>query len=168
MKTHTIAALVAGLFLATDAMAQHHGHHHPPPPPAKPANAPAATEQPRTPIPPLTQADRDAAKPPAHGHSMHDTTVYSKVLFNRLEAFDAAPGAGLEWEGQATIGTDEHKLWLRSEGERVDGHTESADLEVLYGRPIARWWDLLAGVRHDFKPGASHDWEAISVAGLAT
>ena len=126
-----------------------------------------AAAQLRTPIPPLTAADREAARPPAHDHPVHDNTVQSKVLFNRLEAFDADHGNGLAWEGQAWIGTDTDKLWLRSEGERVDDRTESADLEVMYGRPIARWWDVVGGVRHDFKPGASQDWAAIGVVGIA-
>jgi len=121
----------------------------------------------RTPIPVLTDADREAARPPAHDHPVHDNTVHSKVLFNRLEAFDAQHGNGLAWEAQAWIGTDTDKLWLRSEGERVDNRTESSDLEVMYGRPIARWWDVVGGVRHDFKPGPSQDWAAIGVVGVA-
>jgi len=121
----------------------------------------------RTPIPVLTDADREAARPPAHDHPVHDNTVHSKVLFNRLEAFDAHHGNGLAWEGQAWIGTDTDKLWLRSEGQRVDDRTESSDLEVLYGRPISRWWDVVGGVRHDFKPGPSQDWAAIGVVGIA-
>ncbi|BCT93888.1 copper resistance protein B [Lysobacter helvus] len=121
----------------------------------------------RTPIPALTDADREAARPTEHHHAEHDNTVHSKVLFNRLEAFDADHGNGLAWEGQAWIGTDTDKVWLRSEGERVDDRTESADLEVMYGRPIARWWDVVGGVRHDFKPGKSQDWAAIGLVGIA-
>jgi copper resistance protein B len=64
-------------------------------------------------------------------------------------------------------GTDMHKLWLRSEGERVRGHTESADVEVLYGHPVSRWWDVVAGVRHDIAPGADQDFAAIGVTGMA-
>jgi copper resistance protein B len=121
----------------------------------------------RTPIPVLTDADREAARPPAHDHPVHDNTVHSKVLFNRLEAFDTDHGNGLAWEGQAWIGTDTDKLWLRSEGERVDNRTESSDLEVMAGRPISRWWDVVGGIRHDFKPGSSQDWAAIGVVGIA-
>lgn len=159
MKSTLASAL---LFVATNAFAQHHEHH--PQPPAQPT---APGTQPRTPIPALTDADRKAARPPSHDHPVHDDTVHSKVLLNRLEVFDADHGTGLQWEGQAWIGTDTDKLWLRSEGERVDDRTESADLEVLYGRPIARWWDVVGGVRHDFKPGASQDWAAIGVVGIA-
>jgi copper resistance protein B len=128
---------------------------------------PPATDQPVTPIPVLTDADRAAAQPPANDHAVHDNGIFHFVQLNRLEAFDADGGNGLEWEGQAWIGRDRNKLWLRSEGERVDGHTESADLEALYGRAIAPWWDVVAGVRHDFKPGASQDFAAIGVMGVA-
>lgn len=128
---------------------------------------PRPADQPLTPIPELTDADRAAAVPPPDDHRVHDNTVQGFVLFNRLEGFDAEEGPGLEWEGQAWIGTDLDKLWLRSEGERVGGHTEAADLEVLYGRAVAPWWDLVAGVRHDFKPGESQDFLAFGVQGLA-
>lgn len=128
---------------------------------------PHPADQPVTPIPVLTDADRAAAVPPSHGHPAHDNSLQSFVLFNRLEGFDADEGTGFEWEGQAWIGTDLNKLWLRSEGERAGGHTEAADLEVLYGRAFARWWDVVAGVRHDFKPGASQDFAAIGIMGVA-
>ncbi|QNP41739.1 copper resistance protein B [Lysobacter solisilvae (ex Woo and Kim 2020)] len=143
-------------------------------PPAEPVDhaamghaMPRVAGEPLTPIPPVTDADRVAATRPASGHPAHDDGLHSFVLFNRLEGFDADEGRGVEWEGQAWIGTDHHKLWLRSEGERAGGHTESADIEVLYGRAITPWWDVVAGVRHDFKPGASQDFAAIGVVGLA-
>jgi copper resistance protein B len=123
--------------------------------------------EPRTPIPPVSDADRAAAVRPDGGHPAHDNTVQHYVLFNRLEAWDADPGTGMAWEGQAWVGTDLNRLWLRSEGERSDGHTEAADLEVLYGRSIATWWDLVAGVRHDFQPGDGQTFAAIGVQGLA-
>ncbi|BCT92479.1 copper resistance protein B [Lysobacter helvus] len=154
MKRLALALLCC---VALDAMAQDHSHHMMP----MPMPAPTTGEQPKTPIPALTDADRAAAKPPMADHPEHDNAIQSFVQFNRLEGFDG----GLEWQGQAWIGTDTDKLWLRSEGERIDERTEAADLEVLYGKPIARWWDLVAGVRHDFKPGASQDWAAIGVTG---
>ena len=126
-----------------------------------------APNEPRTPIPVITVADRAAAVPPAQSHAAHGNSIQHYLLFNRLEGFDTDAGSGLAWEGQGWVGTDLNKLWLRSEGERVGGHTEGADLEVLYGRAFARWWDVVAGVRHDFKPGLSQDFVAIGVQGLA-
>jgi copper resistance protein B len=128
---------------------------------------PRTADQPVTPIPELTDADRAAAVRPAGGHVMDDNGMQRFVLIDRLEAFDANEGDGVEWDAQAWFGTDLNKLWLRSEGERTGGGTEAADLEVLYGRAFARWWDVVAGVRHDFKPGAPQDFAAIGVMGLA-
>ena len=102
-----------------------------------------------------------------HMHAIHDNTVHSLVRMDRLEAFDADRGTGQAWKARAWIGTDTDKLWLRSEGERVGGDTQASDLEALYGRPIARWWDVLVGVRHDFGPGPSRDFAAIGVTGVA-
>jgi copper resistance protein B len=123
--------------------------------------------QPRTPIPAVTDADRAAAAAPSGGHPAHDNSIQHYVLLDRLEGWDADPGTGTAWAMQGWLGTDLNRLWLRSEGERVDGRTESADLEVLYGRSVARWWDVVAGVRHDFNPGGSQNLAAIGVMGLA-
>lgn len=144
-----------------------------------------ADAAPITPIPPITAADRIAAQGPgshggmhadgthesdmhaAHGDNAHDRRIYSFLLFDRLETWDTAPGSGEAWEVAGWVGRDIDKLRVRSEGERKHGHTESADLELLYSRAIAPWWDLTAGVRHDFAPGKSQDWAAIGVIGMA-
>jgi copper resistance protein B len=38
---------------------------------------------------------------------------------------------------------------------------------VLYGRAIARWWDVVAGVRQDMRPGPARTWAAVGIQGLA-
>lgn len=128
----------------------------------------AAPKEPITPIPQLTDADRAAAKPPQDGHEMAaDDAIHSYMLLNRLEGWNAKPGIGSAWEGQGWIGTDTKRVWLRSEGQRVGARTESANLEVLYGRSVSPWWDVIGGVRQDFKPGRSQTFAAIGVQGLA-
>lgn len=126
----------------------------------------AAPTQPRTPIPPITDADRAGAAPPEHAHPAHDNTIHHYLLLDRLERTDGDHGNGQHWELSGWLGTDHHKLWLRSEGERSDGRTESANVELLYGRPIARWWDAMAGVRHDVHPGDAQQWLALGISGV--
>lgn len=128
--------------------------------------APARTE-PITPIPTVTDADRAAAFPVLHRPMQHAPEINSYVAFNRLETWDAKPGSGQAWEVQAWVGSDLNRLWLRSEGERTGGKTEAADLEVLYGRSVSTWWDVLAGIKHDFSPGGSQSWAAFGVQGFA-
>ena len=128
----------------------------------------AASAMPREPIPVLTDADRAAAFPVLHSHDMsHGSTLHSLVLFNRLEAWDADPGTGQAWEAQAWIGGDINRLWLRSKGERERGSTSASNLEVLYGRSVSPWWDVVAGIRHDFTPGTSQSWAAFGLQGMA-
>ncbi len=128
---------------------------------------PAATSEPITPIPAVTEADRAAAFPALHRPMEHAPEINSYVVFNRLETWDANPGSGQSWEGKAWVGTDLDRLWLRTEGERIGGKTEAADLEVFYGRSVSTWWDVLAGIKHDFSPGGSQTWAAFGVQGLA-
>ena len=96
------------------------------------------TAEPREPIPVVTPTDRAAAFPDLDEHLMHGESINSYWALDRLEAWDAdEDGTGMAWEAQGWVGSDLNRLWLRSEGERIDGRTESADLEVLYGRSVA-------------------------------
>ena len=56
------------------------------------AEAPRATS--RTPIPVLTDADREAAFPPLPGHKVHDSAINSFFLLDQLEYQDADEGHG--------------------------------------------------------------------------
>lgn len=128
---------------------------------------PVHSDLPREPIPVPTQADRVAAFPELTRHAAHDDAIHAYWLLDRLEGWNADAGTGVGWEAQAWVGTDLDRAWLRSEGEHADGSVESADVEVLYGRSVARWWDVVAGVRHDFGEGPSQTFAAIGVMGLA-
>lgn len=126
----------------------------------------AAPDQPRTPIPALTDADRAAAFPALAQPMEHASRVNRYLLFDQLE-WQGANGGAQAWDAKSWIGTDMDRLWLRTEGEREDGRTESAFAEALYGRAISPWWDLLIGVRNDFRPGPERTWAAVGVQGLA-
>ena len=123
--------------------------------------------QSRTPIPQLTDADRAAVYKSPGGHAVHDTALNSFFIFEKLEWQDADDGSALNWEAQGWIGGDVDRLWLRSEGERTNGKTEKAEVQALWGHAISPWWDLVGGVRQDFKPGDPQTWAAFGIQGLA-
>ena len=75
-------------------------------------------------------------------------------------------GAVAHWDLDGWIGTDENKLWLKSEGEHSDGKIEEAELWALYSRNIGTFWDAQIGIRHDFKP-YSTTYLALGFEGLA-
>lgn len=70
--------------------------------------------------------------------------------FDRLEY--AMPDKGHEelvWDFQAWYGGDVNRVYLKSEGENVQGDGEDAEfesLELLYSRLIADFWELQGGV----------------------
>ncbi len=148
-------------------------HHHPPP--APPAEAPAhdhaaheaqTAERPSF-IPPVTEADRAAAFPDVEGHTVHDMSVNYFVLFDQLEWQTGSGADAFSWDTKGWIGQDRNRFWFRAEGERADGRTEDAQVNLLYGRAIARWWDVTAGVRIDALPDTPRTALALGVQGLA-
>lgn len=161
-------ALVMALLLPAGAAAQH--QHHPPPPPAqKPVEDHAAHMQkpappPTAPLPPITDADRAAAFPQdMEGHTVHDQKWHSFVLFDQLEW----QGEGVKLENASWFGGDINRLWLRVDAESDEGRVESASAHALWGRSFSRWWDVVAGVRQDIRPGDPQTWAAIGIQGLA-
>ena len=123
--------------------------------------------EPREPIPTPTAADLAAAFPPLRTHHLHDSGPVAYVLVDRLEGWNRDAGSGQAWEVDAWFGGDINRLRLRSEGERGQGATHAADVELLYSRAISPWWDVVAGVRQDFAPGPSLTRAAIGLQGLA-
>lgn len=127
----------------------------------------AAIQVPREPVPAVTQADRDAAFPVlAHAHMDHAPARYTRVAFHRLEAWDDDTHRGQAWEASASTGGDIHRLWLRSSGSRSAGRTGHASAELHLSRAVARWWDVVAGLRHDTGNAPSRTRAALGVQGI--
>ena len=128
---------------------------------------PAASSQSRKPIPPLTDADRAAVYNAPGGHVVHDSGINSLFVINQLEWQGSDDGRAVGWDAKGWIGGDIDRLWLRTEGERAKGKTENAEVQALWGHAISPWWDVVAGMRQDFKPGDSQSWAAFGLQGMA-
>jgi len=86
---------------------------------------------------------------------------------DELEWLDADDTTTLRWDVDMWAGYSLNKLTIRTEGEERDGDTERAELQLLWTRSFARWWDVVAGARTDFAPGSDKHWAAFGVHGLA-
>ncbi|WP_432217247.1 copper resistance protein B [Pseudomonas kribbensis] len=128
---------------------------------------PAAPTESRTPIPALTDADRAAVFTSHGGHQVHDSALNTYFLADKLEWQNGDDASTLAWDLSGWIGGDIDRLWLRSEGERSNGKTEDAEIQALWGHAISPWWDVVSGVRQDFKPGAPQTWAAFGLQGMA-
>jgi copper resistance protein B len=177
MRRALLSALVL-LTLAATAAAQTPepappaGHEdHPVPAPAvqqsgeaKPA--PTAVDLPPF-IPPLTDADRAAAFPDVHGHAMRDNVVNYYVLFDQFEWASGGGPDAYTWDTKGWIGRDLDRFWFRTEGDGDEAALNEAHADLLYGRAISRWWEVVGGVRQDVRPGSPQTWGAVGVQGLA-
>ena len=150
-----------------------HQHQAPPPPTAPPpaADGHSAHQVEAAPlpsfIPPVTDVDRKTAFPDVQGHSVHDMSVNYFVLFDQLEWQTGGGSDAFSWDTKGWVGQDRNRFWFRTEGDRADGRTEQAQVNLLYGRAIARWWDVTAGVRLDTLPDTPRSALALGVQGLA-
>lgn len=100
---------------------------------------------------------------------MHGGMSSWLLMADRLEHARHDGRDVLQWEGQGWYGSDEHKLWVKTEGgyDRDGSTTEHAELQLLYSRPVARYWDLQAGLRHDDGDAGTVSYAAFGVQGLA-
>lgn len=97
-----------------------------------------------------------------------DSQVFAHALLDQFEARIGGGSNAFHWEGQAWIGTDENKAWLKTEGSLLGtGQIEDGKHELLYDRPISTYLDLQAGVRADWDSGTGRTWAALGVQGLA-
>lgn len=104
-----------------------------------------------------------------YGNPIPDNRVYVHGFFNQLEG-RLAHGEYLRWDGQAWIGDDYNKLWLKSEGRynpNGRGRMGDGDHEALYDRPLGEYFDLQAGVRVDLDSSRTRTWAALGIQGLA-
>lgn len=175
--------LSALLVVAADASAQEHVHEA-----AAPVTAPAAAEHqhesaaepaasghqheaavvPPAPVHQHAPAAMAAAPHDEHQASHGDMTNWL-LMADRFEFTQHDDNDVLQWELQGWIGKDEHKLWMKSEGERDRdaGSTGEAELQLLYSHAIAPYWDVQAGLRHDDGDAGTVSYAALGVLGLA-
>ena len=123
--------------------------------------------QPKTPIPPITDADRAAAFPEVEPYAAADNAVHFFVLVDRLEWQGGQRGDGVRLDSRGWIGRDLNRLWFRAEGDAGARRPGDAGVHLFYGRAFARWWDVVIGLRQDLRPGPAQSWVAVGLQGLA-
>jgi len=98
---------------------------------------------------------------------MEDDPIIGKLMIDQIETRITDGKNPLVLEAQGWIGKDLHKLWLKVDSEWVGSENEELELQALYSRAIAPFWDFQIGWRHDVKPKPNKDWLAIGFQGLA-
>ncbi|WP_375398905.1 copper resistance protein B [uncultured Sphingomonas sp.] len=90
------------------------------------------------------------------------------ILFNLAEYQVRSGRDGYRWDGEGWFGGDVNRLTAKTEGEGIfrEG-VDSAEVQALYSRAVGPYFNLQAGVRHDFKPTPTRTYATIGFEGLA-
>ena len=103
----------------------------------------------------------------SYAGGMNDDPLLTMLVIEQLEIRDTDGKNPLVWEAEGWIGKDLDKLWIKTEGEYIDDRTEEMELQMLYSRAVAPFWDLQLGWRRDIRPTPERDWLAFGLKGLA-
>ena len=90
--------------------------------------------------------------------------VITKVMLNK---FEGSKKNHFRWDASAFIGKDLHKLWIKTEGNILKKDMASSELRILYGAAVLPYWDLLVGIKHDYKPDPKINWLELGMQGMA-
>ena len=112
-------------------------------------------------------ADQMAGSRAMLRHENGGMPAYS-VVFNLAEYRVQKGGDAYRWDGEGWFGGDIDRFVVKTEGEgAVRGGLESGEVQALYSRAIDPWFNLQAGVRHDFKPGPARTYATVGFEGIA-
>ena len=91
------------------------------------------------------------------------------VLIDSIEASFGDGEEGYSWNAQGWTGGDINRFWWKTEGEGAfDGKLHDAEVQALYSRAVAPFWDVQAGIRQDFRPdGDDTTHLTVGVQGVA-
>jgi copper resistance protein B len=93
---------------------------------------------------------------------------YSLVTIDLLEVGFQKGEESYRFEGEAFTGGNINRFGMKFEGEGAfGGRLDDLELQALYSRAIAPYWNLQAGVRYDIKPDPSRTYLVAGVEGIA-
>ena len=93
---------------------------------------------------------------------------YSLVMLDLLEVGIQNGRDSYRFEGEAFTGGYINRFGIKFEGEGAFGmRIDDLEIQALYSRAIAPYWNLQAGVRHDIKPDPSRSYLVAGVEGIA-
>lgn len=190
MRLFIATALLGSALIAAPVAAQHHDHAMPAEPaapvdhaamghgPMGHAAAPSPGPEMETPPPPEAGSGPPRAADAIWGEAAmrasreelqrtHGDFPVFWFQGDRFETQVRDGQAGYLWDLQGYQGGPTSRFWFKSEGEGTFGEAlEDAEIQALYSRAIAPYWDLQAGVRQDVAgPATTH--AVIGVQGLA-
>lgn len=113
--------------------------------------------------PPLFLEKREEALIREHGGYVTWMLLADQLEYRARDGRD-----GYKWHIEGWYGGDHDKFRLKTEGEGAFGESpEQTEVQALYSRAIDPWFNVQAGIRHDFRPDPERTHLALGIQGLA-
>ena len=97
---------------------------------------------------------------------MLDDPINYKVSLENIEIEHTSENKIFNWDANIFLGYDLNKLYLYTEGERVDGLTQSEN-QVVLSKAITPYWDIQYGIAYDKTEQNNNTWGVIALMGMA-
>jgi copper resistance protein B len=118
---------------------------------------------------PTARAQEAQANDHAADHGMPhmlDNAIFAHAIFNQLEGRFGDTNT-FRWSGEGWVGTDENRIWLKTEGRLTEGQVDDGIQELFYSRAITTFFNAQVGARYDLDSLPGRGWGAIGIEGLA-
>ncbi len=93
---------------------------------------------------------------------------YSLVMLDLAEVGFHEGRESYRFEGEAFTGGNINRFGVKFEGEGAFGDKiDALELQALYSRAVAPYWNLQLGVRHDIRPDPSRTYLVTGLEGMA-
>lgn len=113
-------------------------------------------------------AAKQAGTPDDWDMPMHKPGPFWMVLGDRAETGFSDGHDSYTWDVQGWYGYDWNRLRWKTEGEGIQGESpEDAEVQLLFSRMFAPYWEWQVGVRHDFEPGPARNHFVAGIQGAA-
>lgn len=127
------------------------------------APPPVPTDHPARQFYPSDRMERSLA-----AFAREGSTKFGAVFVDQFEYRAVKGGDGFGWDAQAWYGGDINRAVLTTEGEGTFGSApERAEVSALWRHAVDPYFNVEAGVRHDFNSGPQRTYAVLGVEGLA-
>lgn len=98
---------------------------------------------------------------------MADDPLNYKVTFDALQINHTNDEQVFEWSTNAWVGYDLNKIYIYSEGEKIDGVDAESENQIVLSKAIAPYWDIQYGVGIDKGESDNKKWGVLAFQGMA-
>lgn len=97
----------------------------------------------------------------------NDDPLLYKLSFEEFE-YQMADEKALSWSGDMSVGYSLNKVYLYSEGEKLEHNKIESENQLLFSHAVSPFMDVQLGVGYDTTSDADYTWGVIALSGMSS